>query len=143
MLDTCLEEVIEDYCINHPRIGGNPSEGKYFCSFEVFGRKKFPGKFTIYLWVYCQQYSVFKGRLSEGGGCSLPVAITLKKKGDSYEVIGCEVPGDGSAYPRMVKKIFPKYAVDKIFPKNIPEFNQRMRNLEAIAEEKARKYYFE
>ena len=52
IMDTHLEGIIEDYCIKHPRIGGNPSEEKYFCSFKVYGRKKFPVKFEIYLWVY-------------------------------------------------------------------------------------------
>ena len=143
MMDNLLEGIIEDYCIKHPHIGGNPSEEKYFCSFEVYGIKKFPGKFEIYLWVYCNEYHLIKGRLTEGGGDSLPVAITLKKKGDSYEVVGCKVPGSGDAYGRHIKRIFPKYAVDKIFPKTVAESNKRSRKLEEEALEKARKYYFE
>ena len=103
--------------------------GKAFCAYEILGEK---GGLDIhqYLWVLCEEYYLENSKLKLGGGTSLPVAITLRKENNVYEVISHEVPGAGSLYGEDIERIFPKYIQNKIFSNIFNNHNQRVKILE-------------
>jgi len=141
VLEPHLEWVLKEFVKRDSKIIGKPLKGEYFCAFHVFGIKKFPHKFVVYLYIYCDEYYLDKGKLQSRGECVRNAAVTLKKKMDSYEVIGCEIPGHGSEYGKHVRNIFPKNVADKILNSNDKRW--RIKKLRAAVNEKAMEFYFE
>lgn len=125
---TALRKVVKTYL--EENIWEPNQNGRTFCAYEVLGEE---GNSNIhqYVWALCQEYYLENTKLREGGGTSLPVALTLQKENHIYKIISHRIPEDGSFYPESIKRIFPKnIRKNKMFSNDVSYHNQHIRILQ-------------
>ncbi|MFF2879193.1 hypothetical protein ACFVR2_23160 [Gottfriedia sp. NPDC057991] len=83
----------------------NPTD-KGFEVHKIYGSKKENDATTVYLEYLYEGYS-YSTKAELETGSRIPATITLKEKGDSYEVVDYKEPRDGSFYGEDLKKMFP------------------------------------
>jgi hypothetical protein len=110
-------------------------DGKVFEAHELYGTEEVEGKITAYIWSRLQEYDYKDGSLISGVGTSMPLVITLEKKGETYNVISFAAPSDGSQYFDSIKKLFPEKYVDKVLART------NANDLERIVKQKAENHF--
>ena len=110
---------------------------KYFASLVIYGTEEKDNKIIVYTWVLLQSYKKVDNKLVEESGSSIPYKITLNKD-INYSVDKVESPRDGSYYSKDMKKLFPRYVLNKM--DNIHE-NGTIDRLIYNVEEQAKLYY--
>jgi len=129
--DPALEERINDYLVEHIAIIG--FGGEAFCVHEMLS-PKIGNAGEIYIWAYCQEYTLEQGLVIEGSGISIPVGLQTRQNNDQVEITGHLVPRDGSYFGPDVRSIFPKSTWPQIMPQNKQEislYNSRAKELMA------------
>ncbi|HEX8706816.1 MAG TPA: hypothetical protein VF723_01025 [Pyrinomonadaceae bacterium] len=96
--------------IAHASFGGN-----VFCAFKVLDIEERGDQVNEYLYAVCQEYSLRDGRLKEGEGLAMPVALSFRKEAGTYRVVEHRTAGDGSRYASDIKRIFPARTHAEIF----------------------------
>ena len=126
------ESVIDDYLaqnIERPGFGG-----KVFCSHKALDIEDKGERVNEYVFALCQEYRARDGGLSEGTGTAIPVVIQMERRGQSYQVVAQQVPGDSPRFASDVKRMFPEKTHNEIFYGN-------RSDLIAAAERRAKTYY--
>lgn len=83
------------------------ADGIFACeAHEVFGTKENGRTTTVYGLVYYHEYTYVDGDLLERSGSCLPTAITVKKKGKTYQLVEYWVPG--IEYAKDLQAKFPE-----------------------------------
>lgn len=119
------KNIIKEYLeTGEDTIVSNVDNGEIYTAFEVLGTSED----EIYLWVLQET--------STGEGASVPVLMNANRENEVLSIDGYKMPGDGDMYGEDIKKMFPKYVQEKIFP-GVEEYNKRVDRLkEAIENEK-------
>lgn len=128
--DPSLQHSITSYLVEQVGISG--FDGEIFCAFDYLESARETDQ-EIYIWALCQEYYLEGTSLREGSGISLPVALQTHRVDGQTEIIGCQIPRDGSYYGSDVKEIFPPSSWSKILPNDeegITQYNQRAAALE-------------
>jgi hypothetical protein len=116
--------------LEQPPIGYSHIGGKVFASYEVFGESRSGKTTTEYIWAVITEYNLGPrspfppsggrytedGKLSEGFGESLPLAIQIARDGQTEKVVGHQEPRDGDLYGKDIVKIFPWCVRGKMYP---------------------------
>jgi len=127
--DPALDQRVNDYLVEHIAIIG--FGGEAFCVHEMLSPKiRTAGE--IYIWAYCQEYTLEQGLVNAGSGISLPAALQTRQNNDQVEITGHLVPRDGSYYGPDVRSIFPKSTWPQIMPQKeqeISQYNSRAKEL--------------
>jgi membrane-bound inhibitor of C-type lysozyme len=102
------------------------TESKNFCIFQNLAPEK--ALFPVYLWVRCSEYKMVDGELKEMSGTSVPVKIDYPNELSYYDrnKFSLSIPGDGSAYDKDVKKIFPEEIWDRLHFESRP-LNEKIK----------------
>jgi hypothetical protein len=116
-------------------------DGKIFVAYKLLGDSLEGSTKTLYVWAYIQEYYVEDGKLQEGSGMSVPIAIQARLIGKYYLPVSYEIPQDGGQYAVDVKRIFPTEFHDFIFGKDVGEKNDELRKLEKQLQVNAKNYY--
>jgi len=136
-------QTIQNYLVE--KIGVTSSGGKVFCAYEPLADMDEKGnRIYLYVWVLCQEYYLNQQGLEKGTGSSLPVAITMERKGDSYTIVEHKIPGEVALAPEKVQAYFPPTAWPKIMPstdQETTEYNNRAKKLENETETKAKEVF--
>jgi hypothetical protein len=126
------EAAIDSYLAANVGVSG--FGGKVFCAHEVLDVESRGERVKEYVFAVCQEYSVRGGSLSEGTGVGIPVALEMERRGQAYQVVAHQAPGDSPRYAGDVRRIFPERTQDEIF------YGDREGLIEA-AEKKAKTSY--
>lgn len=124
-------------------VGKAGFNGIVFCAYDILFAEQNANKTTIYLWVLCQEYYQEQHILKLGTGRSLPVAVFIGNENGDFRILNCRIPSDMN-YAQDIKDIFPRNVQAKFTPRNSREmnnYNERIRDLEKIVENKAQKYF--
>lgn len=89
-------------------------EGMTFMSTHYFGNRFNDDKLEVYLWVRFSEYDTKDGKFEEYSGYSIAHKITINTKDDSFEIIECEIPKDGSEYIKSIKEMYPLAVRSKV-----------------------------
>ncbi|PFH81123.1 hypothetical protein COI44_23430 [Bacillus sp. AFS088145] len=91
----------------------NPTD-KGFEVHKIYGSKKKDDTTTVYLQYFYEGFS-YSTKTELETASVVPASITLKEKGNSYEVVDYKEPGDGDMFGDDLKKLFPsKYVKETI-----------------------------
>ena len=104
--------------------------GKSYCAYEVLGAESDGRKEKIYLWVLCQEYYQINQTLKQGTGSSFPLALTVQRKNDEFQVISHRKPRDGASYTKDLQVIFPDRVRTKIQSELTSSHNNRVQKLQ-------------
>jgi hypothetical protein len=126
------EEVVDTYLAAN--VGMSGSGGKVFCAHEVLDVESRGERVSEYVFAICQEYTVRNESLREGTGVGIPAALEMERRGQAYQVIAHQVPGDSPRYAGDVERIFPEKTHDEIF------YGDRKGLIEAL-EKKAKANY--
>ena len=119
-VDPALGKSIPNYLAEEIGIAG--FGGEIFCAIEYLDPPQSDDG-EIYLWALCLEFYREEGRLLEGSGISLPVALETQSVGGQFNIVSHRVPGDGSRYGPDVREIFPRGTWEQILPKTDEELN--------------------
>ncbi|MGB2927217.1 MAG: hypothetical protein WBB82_18100, partial [Limnothrix sp.] len=104
--------------------------GQPYCAYETLEAEQIGEEVHVYLWVVCQEYYSQKQELLEGTGASLPVALILEEKMNTFTIVSHRVPRDGSLYTQDLSAIFPENFRKKLQSERTTEQNKRVRKLQ-------------
>lgn len=124
--------------------GSTTLVNKTFCAYQVYGLETKNGKYYQYLWTVCQEYDLKNKKLEAKTGISLPIAMTIEKEDEFYQVVDYQIPRSGEHYREDLKEIFPADIVIKFnFPPN--NFNDSHYLVSRLEKEtlQAAKVYFQ
>lgn len=104
-LDESLENFLDEQLINY--FETEHSVGNFqFADTEVLKAETNGNQTTVYAWVLYEEYSYKNGPVREVGA-HIPVAITVEKISDYYELVEFWKPKDGNEYMESLKQKFP------------------------------------
>lgn len=84
------------------------SEGNYrFVDVEILDAVVNENETTVYAWALYEEYSYDNGEILSESGAHFPVAISVEKVSDYYELIEFWQPEDGNRYAASIKEKFP------------------------------------
>lgn len=108
-----LHDVTQKYLDEH--VAFLSQSGKAFSRFEVCGVEEADGIIHEYVWYYFSEYVVKDGRLVSGSGASLPVALTVRRAGDSFIVEGHKEPvaGELDMFPQKLRTALRDYSAPR------------------------------
>lgn len=132
-LDNSMNDAISKYL--EENMSFKAIAGKVFEAHELYGTEEKDGKVKAYIWSRLQEYDFKDGSLIDGAGTSMPLVLTLEKKGDTYNVLDFSAPQDGSQYFESIKKLFPEKYIEKILERNNAD------DLERIVKQKAENHF--
>ncbi len=101
-----LKDVTKKYLVANIGIVG--FGGKVFCAHKVLDVEVSGEMVNEYVWALCQEYLPRNGKVQQGTGTGMPVALLIKRQGSTYQVVSHRNPGEGSLYASDVERIFPK-----------------------------------
>jgi len=91
------------------KIGLAAFGGKPFCGYRLLDVEDHGSRVTEYVNAICQEfYLKGNGRLEKGTGVALPLALTIARGDDGFEVLSHQEPRDGNEFKPDVEKIFPQ-----------------------------------
>jgi len=108
---TAEDRIIREALAADPRFPSGwdtPYPTVFGCGFYRLGAT--PDQAYRFVWANC---SLFRGE-TVLSGISVPVRLHVRGAGASMEVLGHEIPGDGTAYAPDVRRLFPADLVDTI-----------------------------
>jgi len=82
-------------------------EGMTFMSTHYFGNRFNDDRLEVYLWVRFSEYDTKDGKFEEYSGYSIAHKVTINIKDGAFEIIGYEIPKDGSEYIKSIKEMYP------------------------------------
>ncbi|WP_088011629.1 hypothetical protein [Gottfriedia acidiceleris] len=107
-----MDTVISNYIVEKYKGNLNNPTDKGFEAHKIYGSKKMNDKTTVYLQYFYEGFS-YSTKAELETGSVVPASITLKEKGNSYEVVDYQEPGDGEMFEDGLKKLFPSKYVKK------------------------------
>ncbi|HET90262.1 MAG TPA: hypothetical protein ENN99_05925 [Chloroflexi bacterium] len=136
VIEPQMQDAIEAYLVEH--VGLASFGGEVFCAVELLDADMQAWTQNVYVWALCAEYYVAQGELTMGAASSLPVALVVRGRADSYQVVEHRVPGDGSNYGPDIEALFSPRAREEMCPGDPACINARAARLEQIVAERAR-----
>ena len=124
-----IEKAIANYLLTEKHFSWKNRDNSHnFCTIENLKPDK--ELFPLYIWAYCGEYIIEDGKLKTISGLSGPAKIDYPNELSYYDLnkFSYEAPGDGSNYPKDVKKIFPEDVQQKIFNHDVDDLITKAEN---------------
>jgi len=125
---------VETYLVKN--IGVSGFGGEVFCPFDVLGQ----AVNKLYVWTLCAEYQLTGSDLGMGTASSLPVSLTLERRGTSLEITNHQIPPEGWS-DGALEKIFPADIIERFCMQSPDCYNERAIRLQQQAEQSARDFY--
>ncbi len=107
-----IDIAIRDYCLNEYDQYKNRegyTDEKTFVEIKTFKTEGKEKDYYAYTWVLLESFGIKDGEISVVSGYSIPHRFTVSRtENGEYEVIGSEIPRDGSYYESSLKELFPR-----------------------------------
>jgi hypothetical protein len=103
-----IGKAIADYLVTQSAFAWHTRQDSHnFCIVENLDPQK--ELFPLYVWARCGEFAKENGSLREVSGVSLPIKIDYPNELSYYNpaLFAYEAPGDGAAYEKDIRKIFP------------------------------------
>ncbi len=114
-----IEKTIKEYIAQKSESGFDDDmyyDVKSFVTMRTFLIKEENNTYYVYAWVLEETFArdLKNDNVVNYSGFSIPHKFKVIKNGDEYIVDSYEIPGDGTAYARDLKKIFPAEILPEI-----------------------------
>lgn len=124
-------------------VGVDALVNRTFCAYQVYGLEAKKRDIHKYLWVVCHEYDVEDNQLFQKRGGSFPVALTLNKNSQGYQIVNHKIPRQGKEGTSDLTAIFPDFILENSsFPLNNSAYSEYLITRLGNDTKQAAKAYF-